>query len=548
MPMKVQCPLHTPSDHGTKQIQPDRNLLELLFGASLESPYDYESQHIHTALTPTTTENKSKSQGETKSQTLVENMVKCHMSSMRADGQHHSQLANSNDGKLSDQHKEIVWSTCKAIDNEKDTSYLHKQVRLFRQCLMGGSTSPQCEFGAADPGAQCAQFVPASRNKIRYAIVNKSSPRGDYSTPSATFGAIHPLEISETQPYIHNQSEVVSCAKAQLPSSTSDGQHKTQSISFLASPNDATVAFTEEDASPCHSKWEKMHVPETLAFPEAKIIASTPPWAGDNYVQHVFTTMVASFLPAFFSIEDLHRKLDVLGLRGTYDMLYFRQERLGEESMRTAYINFMCPMFALKCQNVFESHVPGSTVKPAPVQGYESNLSILNQLVATTEIDAVNIFIEPSPKENSALVPPRFSPQIRGQFHKTRMCSFYQKSRCALGTKCSFAHTKTELQPTPDLQKTKLCFNFFRHQCDDQNCRFAHGYAELRATEKVYKTELCRWSTQGWCKAGSSCRYAHTQEEIRSPSYDVEPASLLCPAGDMTTGIGNLSGKMTIEL
>jgi len=109
----------------------------------------------------------------------------------------------------------------------------------------------------------------------------------------------------------------------------------------------------------------------------------------------------------------------------------------------------------------------------------------------------------------------KFSPQIREQFHKTKLCVFQKKNKCALGVACPFAHAKEELQPVPDLVKTKLCYNYFRQRCNDSKCKYAHGYQELRATDGVYKTELCRWWSYGGCKAGNSCRYAHGIDELR---------------------------------
>eukprot|EP00411_Alexandrium_monilatum_P077695 CAMPEP_0175623526 /NCGR_PEP_ID=MMETSP0096-20121207/69476_1 /TAXON_ID=311494 /ORGANISM="Alexandrium monilatum, Strain CCMP3105" /LENGTH=302 /DNA_ID=CAMNT_0016928789 /DNA_START=50 /DNA_END=954 /DNA_ORIENTATION=+ len=108
---------------------------------------------------------------------------------------------------------------------------------------------------------------------------------------------------------------------------------------------------------------------------------------------------------------------------------------------------------------------------------------------------------------------------FKKQFHKTKLCVFHKKNKCALGSSCPFAHTREELQPAPDLAKTKLCYNFFRRRCNDRHCKFAHGYQELRATTSIYKTELCRWWTYGGCKAGSSCRYAHGIEELRRMPY-----------------------------
>jgi hypothetical protein len=74
------------------------------------------------------------------------------------------------------------------------------------------------------------------------------------------------------------------------------------------------------------------------------------------------------------------------------------------------------------------------------------------------------------------------SPHSQEHFHKTKMCTFWQQGRCDRASGCPFAHTKSELLPTPDLAKTKLCYSYFRGKCNDRRCKFAHGSRELRAT------------------------------------------------------------------
>jgi len=78
------------------------------------------------------------------------------------------------------------------------------------------------------------------------------------------------------------------------------------------------------------------------------------------------------------------------------------------------------------------------------------------------------------------------SPQLREQFRKTKLCAFHKKLRCELGAGCPFAHSQEELHPAPDLAKTKLCYNYFRGQCNDSRCKFAHGSKELRSVWVPY--------------------------------------------------------------
>jgi hypothetical protein len=66
-------------------------------------------------------------------------------------------------------------------------------------------------------------------------------------------------------------------------------------------------------------------------------------------------------------------------------------------------------------------------------------------------------------------------------FTKTRMCRFLALGLCRKGEACGYAHNKEELQPVPDLYKTKLCPAFFQTgSCKDPSCRFAHDKGELR--------------------------------------------------------------------
>lgn len=65
---------------------------------------------------------------------------------------------------------------------------------------------------------------------------------------------------------------------------------------------------------------------------------------------------------------------------------------------------------------------------------------------------------------------------------KTKMCKFHAAGNCTKGASCSFAHTQSDLQGRPDLQKTNLCLAFQRN---------------------------------GFCREGSACKYAHGQEELR---------------------------------
>eukprot|EP00746_Dinoflagellata_sp_MGD_P082923 gnl/MRDRNA2_/MRDRNA2_32964_c0_seq1.p1 gnl/MRDRNA2_/MRDRNA2_32964_c0~~gnl/MRDRNA2_/MRDRNA2_32964_c0_seq1.p1 ORF type:complete len:448 (+),score=91.08 gnl/MRDRNA2_/MRDRNA2_32964_c0_seq1:178-1344(+) len=102
-------------------------------------------------------------------------------------------------------------------------------------------------------------------------------------------------------------------------------------------------------------------------------------------------------------------------------------------------------------------------------------------------------------------------------FQRTKMCMHFLKGWCRAGNDCPWAHDSDELRQRPDLRKTRLCDNFLKGKChlDGNRCTFAHSREELRATEDLYKTMLCRFWLVGNCKAGTSCRHAHGEHELR---------------------------------
>lgn len=66
-------------------------------------------------------------------------------------------------------------------------------------------------------------------------------------------------------------------------------------------------------------------------------------------------------------------------------------------------------------------------------------------------------------------------------FSKTRMCRFFAFGKCAKGIDCMFAHDREELQPIPDLYRTKICRMLINvGECADPECSYAHNKQELR--------------------------------------------------------------------
>ena len=60
----------------------------------------------------------------------------------------------------------------------------------------------------------------------------------------------------------------------------------------------------------------------------------------------------------------------------------------------------------------------------------------------------------------------------------TRMCKFWRKNECKMGADCTFAHSTSELRPSP-----KRCFEFVKNggYCTRGHaCRFAHHVVESK--------------------------------------------------------------------
>lgn len=70
----------------------------------------------------------------------------------------------------------------------------------------------------------------------------------------------------------------------------------------------------------------------------------------------------------------------------------------------------------------------------------------------------------------------------RGRFRKTKMCTFFLQGECRKAGLCNFAHSLEEMNPLPDLHRTKLCKAVLEGGvCAAQGtCRFAHSEQELR--------------------------------------------------------------------
>jgi len=104
--------------------------------------------------------------------------------------------------------------------------------------------------------------------------------------------------------------------------------------------------------------------------------------------------------------------------------------------------------------------------------------------------------------------------RYESQFIKTKLCAFWQSETCTRGTRCKFAHGSNDVKDAPVLDKTAFCRANLTGRCYNSDCKFAHTLDELRATDKFYKTTYCHYERYGMCRLGSSCRHAHTGDQL----------------------------------
>jgi len=221
------------------------------------------------------------------------------------------------------------------------------------------------------------------------------------------------------------------------------------------------------------------------------------------------TTFMIHGIPLACTAKQLEDEITRQGLEGAFDFLRVPYDAETGFHMGFGVINLVDPSYAQALRCALFISFPECWTIPAYVQGYQACEMFWGPV---GDFANTGFSRRTEPSESSSL-------QIQQQYHKTKMCAFFMKGKCERGEQCSYAHSSKEVQGNPDLTKTRLCKNFLRQKCFDQNCKYAHGQDDLRSTEAVYKTVLCRWFARGGCKLGSSCRHAHSIEELRQPAH-----------------------------
>ncbi|CAE7692738.1 unnamed protein product [Symbiodinium pilosum] len=221
----------------------------------------------------------------------------------------------------------------------------------------------------------------------------------------------------------------------------------------------------------------------------------------DDQIQKVKLCVKVSCLPADTIPSCFINQLDAWGLGGTYDFVHVVKD--GDVCM--AFVNFIDPVFVMLFTCICQEYSFQGSITMADVQGLEALIAHWSNNNAQSKNCQPVIFPNARPNQwavntvNNMLLPH----PLKDQFRKTKMCAYNKKKMCEMGPGCPYAHSRGELQPMPDLVKTKLCYNFFQRRCTDANCKFAHGSAELRSvwTQMPYGTwpidEAGKWNPLG---------------------------------------------------
>jgi hypothetical protein len=75
-------------------------------------------------------------------------------------------------------------------------------------------------------------------------------------------------------------------------------------------------------------------------------------------------------------------------------------------------------------------------------------------------------------------------------FRRTKRCKYFDRGCCKKGEACLFAHS-AEVQPRPNLYRTRLCLAFerFGNCTAGDSCKYAHGPEQLRTNDGVVVSE-----------------------------------------------------------
>ncbi|CAE8616943.1 unnamed protein product [Polarella glacialis] len=129
----------------------------------------------------------------------------------------------------------------------------------------------------------------------------------------------------------------------------------------------------------------------------------------------------------------------------------------------------MQPMNSMNSMNMVQRGPQDDQMFEQPMQGYPAASS----------------------QGSGVLEPPPPTKRMAKQLVKTRFCKHHFRGFCRYQDKCAYAHNMEDLQPRPNLTKTKICVSFMSGNCTQSNCNYAHGMEELRQElQNAYGDEI----------------------------------------------------------
>ena len=141
-------------------------------------------------------------------------------------------------------------------------------------------------------------------------------------------------------------------------------------------------------------------------------------------------------------------------------------------------------------------------------------------------------------------VMPKAEPKSAVKF--TRMCKFWKTNECKMGADCTFAHSATQLRPSP-----KPCFDFVKNgYCSrGQACRFVHEVVEMTTTDKFVEVQHCQVGSQrAEAVAATSSSYAMPAVSSNMTFAQMAEAGRLAQASQVDHQINQILCKPMGEL
>lgn len=236
------------------------------------------------------------------------------------------------------------------------------------------------------------------------------------------------------------------------------------------------------------------------------------------------TTVTVCGLSAETTATGLFQQLDCWGLGGSFDFLHIMPDEPRGGSY--ANINFIDPIFVSLFCCLCQEYQLTAEISVSEVQGIKA---LTTQWVQSGDPIQAVVVRNAMPSQWAVnTVNTMLSPQLKGQFRKTKLCGNHKRNRCELGANCPFAHSQEELQPMPDLMKTKMCYNYFRRRCNDPNCKFAHGSGQLRSVwaYPIWPMEVMQDFDFSQMQAYPYEMCSEVQEESQGDAFSAERAAV----------------------